>query len=167
MRALFLALTFLVAANIPCAFAQAVGESASNLKIFTSSSEVLELIAKAKARRQDGQPLVAEPILLLAPYRGIIEYRTAVAPAMLHEAGAELMYVIDGSGMIVTGGKLTNQTRTSATNLSGTTIEGGMSQTINKGDFLIVPENTPHQITPTGGTIILMTMRVPRPAAAP
>ena len=37
---------------------------------------------------------------------------------------------------------------------------------VTKGDLLIVPENTPHQVIPSGGPIVLMTMHVPRPAPA-
>ena len=78
----------------------------------------------------------------------------------------ELMYVIDGSGTIVTGGKLTDPKRVNATNLSGANIEDGTSQAMNKGDFLVVPQNTPHQITPSGSPIILMTVKMPRTATA-
>jgi mannose-6-phosphate isomerase-like protein (cupin superfamily) len=36
-----------------------------------------------------------------------------------------------------------------------------------KGDTLIVPNNTPHQVVPTGGApIVLMTVHVPMPAPA-
>jgi mannose-6-phosphate isomerase-like protein (cupin superfamily) len=166
MRAKFLALTILVAAT-PCAFAQVVGESGPNIKTFATSNDVVGLIAKAKADRKENQPLVSEPILALAPYRANLEYRTAMAPAALHETEAEVMYVIEGAGTIVTGGKLTDEKRTNSANLTGTTIAGGTSQAISKGDFLVVPQNTPHQITPTGAPIILMTLHVPRTAAAP
>jgi hypothetical protein len=37
----------------------------------------------------------------------------------VHELDAELFYVIDGSGTVVTGGKLTGETRTNAENLRG------------------------------------------------
>jgi len=84
----------------------------------------------------------------------------------VHETEAELMYVIDGSGTIVTGGKLTDPKRVNATNLSGANIEGGTSQAMNKGYFLVVPQNTPHQITPSGSPIILMTVKMPRTATA-
>ncbi len=161
MRAQLLAMTFLVAVGAP-AFAQAPA-SAPELKIFTSSSDITALIAKAKADRKEGQPLVSEPILRLAPYRTNLEYRPAISPAAVHETEAELMYVIEGSGTAVTGGKLVNEKRTNAANLSGTSIEGGNSQPIKKGDFLIVPEKTPHQIIPSGDPIVLMTMHVPRP----
>jgi len=74
--------------------------------------------------------------------------------------------VIDGSATMVTGGKLANETRTNAENLSGTGIEGGESRAIAKGDFIVVPENTPHWITGINGTIVLMTLHVPRPVPA-
>ena len=167
MRAQLLALTLTVALGAPCAFAQVVGESGPNIKTFANSADVVGLIAKAKADRKEGQPLASEPILTLAPYKANLEYRTAMAPAALHETEAEVMYVIEGAGTIVTGGKLANEKRNNAENLSGTNIDGGTSQAISKGDFLVVPQNTPHQITPSGGApIILMTLHVPRTKTA-
>ncbi len=146
----------------------AVGQQASSQpdKTFASSSDVQALIAKAKSDHKEGQPVVSEPILRLAPYRVNLEYRTAVAPPAVHEKEAELFYVIDGSATMVTGGKLANEKRTNAENLSGTSIEGGDSRTISKGDFLIVPENTPHGFSAINGTLILMTFHVPRPVPA-
>jgi quercetin dioxygenase-like cupin family protein len=59
-----------------------------------------------------------------------------------------------------------NEKRTNAENLSGTAIEGGTSQPMAKGDFLIVPENTPHWFSSIDGTLVLMTLHVPRTSAA-
>lgn len=167
MRATCLALTILFAAIAPEAFGQAAGTPPPVvMKTFTASSEVTALIAKAKAERKEGQGIVAEPILSLAPYRATLEYRAGPAPAAVHENDAELMYVIEGAGTIVTGGTLIDAKRVNPTNLSGTGIDGGTPQPFRQGDFIIVPENTPHQTTPTsGGVIVLMTFHVPRPVA--
>jgi len=165
MRAL-VALTLAAAGAAPVAFAQAPATPPT--KTFTSSSEVQALIQKAKADRKGDAPLVAEPILSLAPYRAQLEYRPGTSPAAVHEKDTELMYVLEGTGTIVTGGKLVEEKRTNANNLSGTSIEGGKPQALAKGDFVIVPENTPHQITPGGGApIVLMTMHAPRPVNWP
>ena len=138
------------------------------MKAFAASTEIPGLIAKAKADRKGDAPLTAEPILSLAPYRASLEYRTAVAPASVHEKDAEFMFVLEGTGTIVIGGKLVDEKRTNPANLNGTSITGGQSQVLVKGDVLIVPENTPHQITPSGGApIVLMTMHVPRPTQWP
>ena len=100
--------------------------------------------------------------MVLPPYRANLEYRTGPAPAAVHEKEAELFYVIDGSGTLTTGGKLKDEKRTNPTNLSGSGIDGGQSRTVAKGDFVIVPENTPHQYSGIKGELVLMSMHVPR-----
>ncbi len=136
------------------------------IKTFSSSADVEALIAKAKSERKEGQAIVAERILQLAPYNANLEYRAAVGPAAVHEKDAEMFYVIDGSGTMVTGGKLVKEARTNPENLSGTGIEGGMSRPIAKGDFIIVPENTPHWFSAINGTLVLMSLHVPRSVTA-
>ena len=135
------------------------------IKTFSSSADVMALIAKAKAERKN-EPNISQRLLQLAPYNANLEYRASVGPAAVHEREAEVFYVIDGSGTMVTGGKLVNETRTNAQNLSGTAIDGGMSRSIAKGDFIIVPENTPHWFSSINGTLILMSLHVPRPVPA-
>jgi mannose-6-phosphate isomerase-like protein (cupin superfamily) len=160
MRSKLVALAALAAFPTMTSWAQ----EPAPLKTFVSSTEISGLLAKAKADRKADQPLVVEPILSLAPYRALLEYRPALAPAALHEKDAELMYVLEGQGNIVTGGKLVNENRSNAHNLSGSSIENGHSQAVKQGDYVFVPENTPHQVEPTGGApIILVTLHVPRP----
>ena len=164
MRAQILALTFLGAVTGPTAFAQ---PAAPAMKTFMSSAEIMGLIDKAKADRKGDAPLVAEPILSLAPYRAQLEYRPGNSPPAVHEKDAEMMYVLQGSGTIVTGGKLINEKRNNAANLGGTGIEGGNSQAVSPGAMVIVPEGTPHQVMPSGGQpIVLITLHVPRPAGS-
>jgi mannose-6-phosphate isomerase-like protein (cupin superfamily) len=57
--------------------------------------------------------------------------------------------VLEGTGNIVTGGKLVDEKRNNANNLGGSSIAGRNSQAVVKGDMLIVPANTPHQVIPT------------------
>jgi mannose-6-phosphate isomerase-like protein (cupin superfamily) len=161
MRTRLFALTLLAAVAVP-AIAQAA-EPAS-MRMFMNNQEIMGLIDKAKADRKGDAPMVPEPILSMAPYRAQLEYRPATAPAAVHEKDAELMVVLQGTGNIVTGGKLVDEKRNNANNLSGSSITGGSSQSVVVGDMLIVPSNTPHQVIPTGGApIVLMTMHVPHP----
>ena len=160
MRAVILAFVFLVA-TASSALAQ------SPMTQFMSEKDIMALIDKAKADRKGDAPLVAVPIVALAPYKAQLEYRPATAPAALHEKDAELFVVLQGAGNIVTGGKLVDEKRVNAANLSGSSIADGHSQAVVKGDVLIVPNNTPHQVIPTGGApIVVMTMHVPLPAPA-
>lgn len=132
------------------------------MKLFTTSSEINSLIAKAKADRKNNAPLVTEPILRLAPYGANLEYRGAVGTSAVHEKEAEFFYVIDGSATMITGGKLTEEKR-NGDNLTGAGIEGGESRTIGKGDFIVVPEGTPHWFSKIDGVLVLMSLHVPRP----
>ncbi len=140
--------------------------SAQSIKTFASSADVAALREKAKSERKEGQPTVSKPILQLAPYSANLEYRVAVGPAAVHEREAEMFYVIEGGATLVTGGKLVNEKRTNAENLGGTGIEGGTPQAVAKGDFVIVPENTPHWFSAINGTVVLMSIHMPRPVAA-
>ena len=160
MRVQFVALSVSVlVATVTAASAQ---QAAPPLQTFLGNAEIMALVDKAKADRKNDAPLVAEPILSLAPYRAMLEYRPLQAPAALHEKDAELMVVLAGTGDIVTGGRIVDEKRVNAANLAGPAIADGKSQSVAKGDMLIVPANTPHQVIPTGGApIVLMTLHVP------
>jgi mannose-6-phosphate isomerase-like protein (cupin superfamily) len=131
-------------------------------KIVATNSEIMAMVAKAKADRKPDQPTFAQPLLALAPYGANLEYRAAVGPSAVHKKYAEFFYVVDGSATLVTGGKLANE-KANGDNLSGTGIEGGSPRQVAKGDFVIVPENTPHWFSAINGNITLMSFRLPRP----
>jgi mannose-6-phosphate isomerase-like protein (cupin superfamily) len=154
---------FVVILTASAAFAQQppAPAAAAASRTMVSASDVTALITKAKAERKDNQALLAQSMIQLAPYNVSLEYRAAVANAAVHETEAELFYVIDGSATLVTGGKLTNENRTNAANLSGSGIEGGVSRRVAKGDFIMVPEGTPHWFSAIDGTVVLMSLHLP------
>ena len=145
--------------------AQAFAQNPADMKAMSSSADITAMIAKARRERKPDQPTFTQPILRFAPYAASLEYRAAVGPAAVHETEAEMFYVIEGSGTLVLGGKLANEKRSNAHNLTGTAIEGGSSQKVAKGDFFVVPENTPHWFSTIDGTLVLMSLHLPRPVA--
>ena len=140
---------------------QAPQSSEKPTNLFMSASQLNDLIEKAKSERKPNQANVLEPILELGGYDGHLEYRASVGNAALHETEAELFYVIDGSATLTTGGKLVNETRTDAANLNGSAIEGGTKRNVAKGDWILVPQNTPHWFSPINGVIVLYSMHMP------
>jgi len=169
MRAMIAGLTLVFVSSVSFAQQPAAATSAGASKM-VSAKEVAALIAKASVDRKEGQALLAQSMIQLAPYNVSLEYRAAVANAAVHETEAELFYVVDGSAMLVTGGKLKDEKRTNAANLSGSAVEGGTSRHIAKGDFIMVPEGTPHWFSAIDGTIVLMSLhlpRAPKPTTAP
>src|SRR5579862_6290996 len=165
-RLLTVALMLVTAAAVGLMSAQQPAKQAKQPpanKTYVSASDVTAMMAKAKNERKQDQANFIQSLLQLSPYTANLEYRGAVGPSAVHEKEAELFYVIDGSGTLVTGGKLAGETRTNAENLSGTAIDGGDTQAVAKGDFFIVPENTPHWFSKINGTLVLMSLHVPRP----
>ena len=164
-RLALLALMFATAAAVSQLPAQAPAKQEKQpkaTKTFTSAADITAMMAKAKNERKADQANFSQTILQLAPYGANMEYRSAVPQAAaVHEKEAEMFYVIDGSGTLVTGGKLVGETR-NGDNLTGTAIDGGMSQDIAKGDYFIVPEKTPHWFSKINGTLVLMSLHVPR-----
>jgi mannose-6-phosphate isomerase-like protein (cupin superfamily) len=135
-------------------------------KTFTSAADVAGMIQKARNERKPDQANFLQPLLQAAPYTVNLEYRVKAVDgtAAVHETEAEVFYVVEGSATLTTGGTLRNEKRSNATNLSGVAIDGGTSRRIAKGDFFLVPENTPHQFTDAADALILMSLHVPRGA---
>src|SRR5690242_6698823 len=162
-----LAVILVTAAAVAQVPAQQKGKQAPQTdKTYTSAKEVDAMMAKAKSERKQDQANFIQTLLRLAPYSANLEYRGVVGPAATHKTEAEMFFVIDGGGTLVTGGKLVGETQTNPENLSGTAIEGGATQAVAKGDFFIVPENTPHWFSKIDGTLVLMSLHVPRPLPA-
>src|SRR3954469_6583533 len=163
MRAVFAGVTLvfvssIVSAQQPAASAPSGGPG----RTMVSAADVAAMIAKARVDRKPDQALLAQSMIRLDQYNVSLEYRSAVANAAVHETEAELFFVVDGSAMLVTGGRLKNETRTNAANLSGSAIDGGVSRHVAKGDFIMVPEGTPHWFSAIDGTIVLMSLHLPR-----
>ena len=150
--------------SLPAIAQQPAAPAAAAGKTMVSAADVTALIAKAKAERKD-QPIIAQSLLQLAPYNVSLEYRASVGNAAVHETEGELFYVVDGAATLVTGGKLTAEKRTNPENLTGTGIEGGESRHVAKGDFVMVPDHTPHWFSKIDGTVVLMSLHLPVHAA--
>ena len=165
MRVLFIGLVAVLSSAASAQQPATSAASAASSRTMVTAADVAAMIAKAKAERKDNQAILAQSLIQLAPYNVSLEYRASVGNAAVHETEAELFYVIDGSATLVTGGKLTNENRTNAENLTGTGIEGGTSRRVAKGDFVMVPERTPHWFSAIDGTVVLMSLHLPhRPA---
>jgi mannose-6-phosphate isomerase-like protein (cupin superfamily) len=131
-------------------------------KTFAASGDIAALIAAAQAKAKPGDSNIGQTLLSLAPYKVQLEYRPARGSASIHETDAELIYVVQGSGAIQIGGTMRNVRRQNPTNLTGDAIDGGETRTLAKGDVLLVPQNTAHQVVSVDSTLVFLTMKLPR-----
>jgi quercetin dioxygenase-like cupin family protein len=61
-----------------------------------------------------------------------------------HERDHEVMYIVEGEATIVTGGTMVGAKETRPGQRSGTSITGGTTHKLTKGDALAIPAQTPH-----------------------
>jgi len=133
-------------------------------KLFATAGDVTALIARARRERKPDQALFVLPIVQLHPYNVNLEYRVGGvnATANFHNKYGELFYVVEGTGTLVTGGRLKDEQPTkNPDNLQGSAIENGTSRRLAPGDWVIVPVKTPHWFTQIDGTLVLMSLHLP------
>ena len=94
------------------------------------------------------------------------------APGELHDASDDVYYVLEGSAMLVLGGKLETPKEVEPGEWRSPRIIDGKSVEINKGDLIIVPRGTPHQRSTAGKDFTMILIKIyaeplkPKPNAA-
>jgi len=106
---------------------------------YIGHDKVAEVMAK-------GGPIVSDPgLVVLANRRGAgqVEY---------HEHTNHIFIMVEGEATFVTGGTMVGAKRTSPEQMVATSIEGGETHHLSKGDVITIPAKTPHwwKEIPTG-----------------
>ena len=106
-------------------------------------------------------------------YRLALEHRRLPQRPAAHEQEAEVWAVIEGHATITTGGRIggaaapTSGTATQAPgNVFGKMIIDGTDNVMGPGDFLLIPEGVPHEITAADSTLKILVFEITRPRAA-
>jgi mannose-6-phosphate isomerase-like protein (cupin superfamily) len=88
-----------------------------------------------------------------------VDRRRPPQRAAAHATEGELWAIIDGAGEITTGGRIVE---TKSGDTVTRRIEGGTVHKVAKGDFLVIPENVPHQVTAFSPELVMVTLEFPR-----
>jgi glc operon protein GlcG len=78
------------------------------------------------------------------PYMVHASRREHPGMAEIHTKDADIVYVLDGTATLVTGGTAVDTKPTEPGELRGSAIQGGESRLLSKGDVIIVPAGVPH-----------------------
>jgi len=92
-------------------------------------------------------------------YRMAVDRRRPPQRAAAHANEGEIWAIVDGSGEITTGGRIVE---TKQGNEVMRRIEGGTVHKVSKGDFLLIPEGVPHQVTAFTPELYMVTFEFPR-----
>jgi len=131
-----------------------------------TSAEVKAMIASMAHDIKPSEDMLYRPLLTqAAPYTVAVEYWVRPKQAASHLKEAELVYVLEGSGSLVSGGTLENAHHWYG-ETNGGDIAGGTTRPLKPGDVVLVPEGVPHWFGIDGGKLVLLTMHMPRPLPA-
>jgi mannose-6-phosphate isomerase-like protein (cupin superfamily) len=97
---------------------------------------------------------------------GVFRPKSALPNATVHQTSvSEIYYVLEGAGMLVTGGTLKKpatprqSTLGNWTDVASDGIDGGTSRRIAKGDVVIIPGGVPHGWASTEGDVTYLIVR--------
>ncbi|HWX39362.1 MAG TPA: hypothetical protein VNY09_08960 [Candidatus Sulfotelmatobacter sp.] len=97
---------------------------------------------------------------------GVFRPKDAPITATVHQTTASETYImLDGAGVLVTGGKLKEPAKPRQstlgdwTDLGSTGIEGGVSRRLSKGDVVIIPGGVPHGWASVEGDVTYLIVR--------
>ena len=86
--------------------------------------------------------------------------RVKAGMAEVHAKDTDLIYVLEGSATLVTGGTVVEGKDTGEDEIRGKAITGGETRTLAKGDVVVVPSGVPHWFKEVRGPLLYYTIKV-------
>ena len=129
-----------------------------------SAAEVLEEAAKFDPNVSYSNTTVLERADASSPtglaYRFAVDRRIPPqrAAQLAHEA--EVWAIVGGKGAITTDGRIVETSENGE--ITGRHIVDGTVHQVSAGDFLVIPEGVPHQVTEFDPEILIVTFEFPR-----
>ena len=102
-----------------------------------------------------GQPLVETD-----RYKVHASRRETPGLAEIHVRDTDILYVLDGTATIVTGGEAVGPKPIGPDELRGSAIAGGAVRQLARGDVLVIPNGVPHQFTAVDGPFLYYVVKV-------
>ena len=140
---------------------------APNAATDISAAEVQAFIKGAPQDRNSDRPI---RVVDAGGYRvglfGVFRPKDAPITATVHQTAASETYVmLEGAGVLVTGGTLKQPTKPRQstlgdwTDLGSNGIDGGVSRRLVKGDVVIIPGGVPHGWASVEGDVTYLIVR--------
>ena len=124
--------------------------------IFKSNEELQAALKKSMAANGDNQS--SGPIANTDQYRVNLVHREKPAGALAHAGNTELHYIVEGTGVVVTGGEIVR-----GANGAAATIKNGVTHNVKKGDVIIVPAGSAHWYKEVTAPITYLEVRFVAP----
>lgn len=86
--------------------------------------------------------------------------RTAPGEVEVHETDTDIFYILEGSATFVTGGEPVNVRSVGLGETRGSSIKGGETRTLKKGDVIVIPNRVPHWFKAVDSTCLYYVVKV-------
>ncbi|AOH87036.1 cupin [Sphingomonas panacis] len=128
------------------------------------AADIQAQVATMAREMKPGQNFAWRPLLRDGATTAALEYWTAPGKPAVHPTDAEYTTVIEGAGTLVSGGRMIDPVTTKSGMIEGSRIEGGTTRDLKPGDVILIPAGIPHWFGITGGKLVLLGMKLARPA---
>lgn len=99
------------------------------------------------------------PLLETGLYKIHASRREAPGMAEVHVKDTDIVYVLEGTATLVTGGEVVGGETTATDEIRGASIRGGRPQRLVRGDVFVVPNGVPHQFTEVQGPFLYYVVK--------
>lgn len=106
------------------------------------------------------------PLLETAGYKVHASRRDRNGQAEIHTRDTDILYVVEGTATLVTGGEAVNARPIAPEELRGDTIAGGQSRPLVKGDVVVIPNGVPHLFTDVTAPFLYFVVKATAPRSA-
>ncbi len=108
---------------------------------------------------------MGQPLVETSTYKVHASRREAPGMAEVHTLDTDIIYVLDGTATVVTGGKAVGTQEVAPNEIRGSAIEGGSTRRLAKGDVFIIPNGVPHWFTEVQSPFLYYVVKVTASAA--
>ena len=122
------------------------------------ATDVTEIDAlRVAAAFQEGAPLLENDLYKIHASR-----RDAAGQAEVHARDTDILYVLEGTAALVTGGRVVGGAEVARDEVRGPRIEGGTRRELVAGEVVVVPAGTPHWFESVPGPFVYYVVKVTR-----
>ena len=100
------------------------------------------------------------PLIEVENYKVHASHRDGPGMAEIHERDTDIVYVLDGTATLVTGGEAVETKTVAPEEIRGAAIRGGHERRLVKGDVIIIPNGVPHWFKEVPGPLNYYVVKV-------
>ena len=100
-----------------------------------------------------------QPLLEVDGYKVHASRREKPGLVEVHEFETDVVYVLEGTATLVTGGTLVEPKVTGPGEIRAPRVEGGETQHLAKGDVVVIPQRQPHWFKEASNPVLYFVVK--------